>query len=139
MNIKPFWILIARDGETVDGRYISAKALQEMADSYSLDYYTAYAYQDDYRGPRTMPIGLMLAAKTELQGKDTCLYVLFEPSEHWSIALSEFELKDIPVYPALEYLPLMANSAEPYITGMFLTTSPAIRNLDPLNKHMVKE
>lgn len=138
MNNKPFWITIARDGETTDGRHISAETLKQMADAYSLDYYAAYAYQDDYRGPRTMPIGLMLAAKTELQGEDTCLYVLFEPSKYWSIALSEFEKRNIPVYPALEYLPCMANSATPYITGMFLTTEPAIRNLDPLKKHMVK-
>lgn len=138
MNIKPFWILLARDGDTTDGRHISAAALEEMADSYSLKYYTAYAYQDDYRSPRTIPLGLILAAKIEMQGDDTCLHVLFEPSEHWNIALTEFELRKIPVYPALEYLPLMANSAGPYITGMFLTTSPAIKGLEPLNKHMVK-
>lgn len=138
MNIKPFWITIARDGDTTDGRNISAETLKEMADTYSLDYYAARVFPSLLRGPHTTHIAYILAAKVELQGEDTLLRALFEPNERWFSTLAESELQSLPVYPALEYLPNMADSKRPYIIGVFLTDSPAITGLEPLNKHMVK-
>lgn len=138
MSYKPFWILLARNGDTIDGRHITAEALSDMASAYSPDDYTAHIYTTNYLGPRFPVLGSILAAKIELQGDDSCLYAFFEPNEHWFNVLSADTLQNVPVYPALEYLPTMPNSAKPYITGMFLTTTPTIKNLEPLNKYMVK-
>lgn len=141
-NNTPFWIMIAREGETTDGRYISAETLIGLAKSYSPDFYCAHVYKDHRRqlGEYTIgnALGKILAAKTELQSDSVCLYVQIGPIECWFSVLSMYELQNTPIYPALEYLPNMAVIAAPYITGMALTTEPAIKNLEPLNKHMVK-
>lgn len=141
-NNTPFWIMLAREGETTDGRHINAETLIALAKSYSPEIYSARVYKS--RSPSIASgivgeaIGDILAAKTELQNDAVCLYVLIEPREYCFYTLITQELENMPIYPALEYLPNMAVIAAPYITGMAITTGPVIKNLEPLNKYMVK-
>ncbi|MGO3396571.1 MAG: GPO family capsid scaffolding protein [Serratia proteamaculans] len=141
-NNTPFWIMLAREGETTDGRHINAETLIALAKSYSPDFYCARVYKSHSHNDTAHPfgelLGWILAAKTELIDDTICLYVSIEPTERWFSVLSEQELEQTQIYPALEYRQPRQYDTEPYIVGVELTTEPVIKNLEPLNKHMVK-
>lgn len=143
MKHKPFWMLIAREGETTDGRYVSAELLISLAKGYSTEIKTAIVHT----GCRDLSLGVTLgeivAAKTETENDEVCLYVKFEPNDHWFNYLPA-SVDSIAVFPSMECLvnsePLKATAGVgDFIVGVSLTTQPAIRNLEPLNKYMVKE
>ncbi|MGQ8702240.1 GPO family capsid scaffolding protein [Serratia marcescens] len=134
----PFWIMLAREGETTDGRYISAETLIGMAKSYSPGFYCAPVRKSHFHRRPEHNIGEIIGVKTEINDDVVCLYALIQPNVKWFSALIEIEMETVPVYPALEYMGCMAVIGAPYITGMTLTTEPAIKNLEPLNKYMVK-
>lgn len=150
MTNTPFWIMIASEGNTTDGRYINADTLLTLAVTYSPDIFCAQVYVCYPRTFGTPVLGSLLAAKTEIENDAVCLYVLVEPTDNWFTTLSETELSNIPVYPSLEYghtttIYKDVTGAEPetptgmpYIVGVALTTEPAINNLEPLNKFMVR-
>ncbi|WP_164095114.1 GPO family capsid scaffolding protein [Serratia marcescens] len=135
---QQFWIMLAREGETTDGRYISAETLIGMAKSYSPGIFCAPIRKSHLHLLPVHSIGEIIEAKTEINDDAVCLYVLIQPNDKWFSALAELELESAPVYPALEFMECMAIISAPYITGMALTTEPAIKNLEPLNKYMVK-
>lgn len=145
-----FWVMIAREGDTKDGRHISAETLLTLAATYSQDIFCAQVYAGYPRTFGTPVLGSLLAAKTEIENDAVCLYVLLAPTENWFAALSDTALESMAVYPSLEYgqtatLYKDMEHAEPeiptgrpYIVGVALTTEPAINNLEPLNKFMVR-
>lgn len=138
MNTNPFWIMLAREGETTDGKHISAETLIELAESYSPGLYCAPVRKSHFHLLPMHSIGEIISAKTEICDDAVCLYVLIQPNDKWFSALVELELESLQVFPALEFMESMAIIGAPYITGMALTTEPAIKNLEPLNKYMVK-
>ncbi|MCS4266632.1 GPO family capsid scaffolding protein [Serratia sp. BIGb0163] len=134
----PFWIMLAREGETTDGRHISAETLIALAESYSPSFHCAPVRKGYFHRIPVHNIGEIIGAKTEINDDAVCLYVLIQPNEKWFSALTELELEAVPVYPAMEYMPCMVVIGAPYIKGMALTTEPVIKKLEPLNKYMVK-
>ncbi|TXE26902.1 GPO family capsid scaffolding protein [Serratia ureilytica] len=135
---SPFWIMLAREGETTDGRYISAELLIGLAKSYSPGLYCALVRKSHFHLLPMHSIGEIISAKTEICDDAVCLYVLIQPNDKWFSALVELELEAVPVFPALEFMESMAIIGAPYITGMALTTEPVVKDLEPLNKYMVK-
>ncbi|MDK1707041.1 GPO family capsid scaffolding protein [Serratia marcescens] len=134
----PFWIMLAREGETTDGRHISAETLIALAESYSPGFYCAPIRKSHFHRLPADSLGEIIDATTELNDDAACLYVLIQPNEKWFSVLTEPEQETVPIYPAMEYMECMAVIDAPYIKGMALTTEPAIKNLEPLNKYMVK-
>lgn len=142
MNNAPFWIMLAREGETTDCRYISAETLIELAESYSPETYNARVYKS--RSP-IVPggivsevIGDILAAKTEIHNDTTYLYVMIAPTKNWFSVLSEDELALVIIYPTLCYTDKASFTKKPYIVEVATTTEPSFPDIEPLNKYMVK-
>ncbi len=142
MNIKPFWITIARDGDTTDGRHIPAQDLRDIASNFDPAIYlprvkAAYAGKYEF-----LTIGAIYAVKATTSGGITWLRALVQPNDEWFYP-DLYDLQTQLVYPSLEYVPehRPANEtkwATTFMSGLSLTTEPAIRGLEPINKHMVR-
>ncbi|PWI80523.1 hypothetical protein DEO48_08495 [Enterobacter sp. CGMCC 5087] len=143
MNNKPFWITIARDGDTTDGRHIPAQDLRDIASNFDPAIYlprVKAAYTGKYE---FLTIGAIYAVKatTSCEGT-TLLRALIQPNDEWFYP-GLYDLQTQSVYPSLEYVQDQrpANEREwatTFISGLSLTTEPAIRDLEPINKHMVR-
>lgn len=135
---SPFWILLAREGETTDGRYISAKTLIALANSYSpstMPSLIRRGYSDELQ---QVIVGKIVAAKTEVENDEVSLYVQVEINEQWFDVATKEVLTQIAIYPCLEYVDILVVMDAPYISGVTLDSNPSIKNLEPLNKYMVK-
>ncbi|MBC3250945.1 GPO family capsid scaffolding protein [Serratia fonticola] len=142
-NNPPFWIMLAHEGETTDGRYISAETLIALAESYSPDIYSARVYKSPSQsitvgGLLSELRGEMLAAKTEIHNDTTYLYGLIAPTKYWFSVLSEDELASVTIYPTICCVHKTSFTEKPYIIEVATTTAPLFPGIEPLNKHMVK-
>ncbi|WP_337039875.1 GPO family capsid scaffolding protein [Serratia marcescens] len=143
MNTNPpFWIMLAREGETTDGRYISAETLIALAESYSPKIYSARVYK--FRSP-ILPGGIVsevlgdiLAAKAEIHNDTIYLYVMIAPTKNWFSVFSEDELASIKIYPSVCCADKTSFTENPYIIEAATTTAPSFPDIEPLNKYMVK-
>jgi len=134
--------MLAREGETTDGRHISAETLIALAESYSPEIYSARVYKS--RSP-IIPggivsevIGDILAAKTEIHNDTTYLYVMIAPTQNWFSVLSKDELASVKIYPSVCCADKTAFTDKPYIIEAATTTAPSFPDIETLNKYMVK-
>ncbi|MGP3147097.1 GPO family capsid scaffolding protein [Serratia bockelmannii] len=138
----PFWIMLAHEGETTDGRYISAETLIALAKSYSPETYSARVYKSNSPiiggGIISEVIGEVLAAKTEINNDTTYLYVMIAPTKNWFSVLSEDELASVKIYPTLCYTGATSLTEKPYIVEVATATASSFADIEPLNKYMVK-
>lgn len=143
MNNTPFWIMLAREGETTTaGRHISAETLIALAESYSPEIYSARVCKS--RSPFidggiiSEVIGDILAAKTEIHNDTTYLYGLIAPTKYWFSVLSEDELVSVTIYPTICCVHKTSFTEKPYIIEVATTTAQSFPDIEPLNKYMVK-
>lgn len=138
----PFWIMLAREGETTGGRYISAELLIALAESYSPETYNARVYKSHSPiidgGIVSEVIGEVLAAKAEINNDTTYLYVMIAPTQNWFSVLSKDELALVKIYPTLCCTDKASFTEKPYIVEVATTTAPSFPDIEPLNKYMVK-
>lgn len=143
MNKTPFWILLAREGETTDGRYISAEKLIALAENYSCHRYQATVRAGYTRKEYLVNMGNVIEIKSEVENDNVCLYALIEPNELWFNYRSRDYLERIQIFPAIEFVEesnaLGKKRVDGSVVGVTLTDKPAIKNLQPLNKFMLME
>lgn len=144
MSKKPLWITIARDGDTTDGRHIPAQDLLDIASNFDPAIYLpkvnvvgSYAYHT---------IGEVYAVKVTTSEEITWLRALIRPDEHWfntSTCPNLGNLQAQPIYPRLGYVKDRRPASErrwstTFMSDLLLTAKPLYRDLEPLNKYMVK-
>ncbi|TXE33223.1 hypothetical protein FOT62_13690 [Serratia marcescens] len=134
---QQFWIMLAREGETTDGRYISAEMLIALAKSYSTEIMQIQV-RIGYGLKLHAIVGSVLAAKTEVENDKVCLYVLMQPNARYLDTITNAEQQRIPLYPCLAYYDHVAGIDSPYLSDAMLCRDTVINNLEPLNKYMVK-
>ncbi|WP_439412895.1 GPO family capsid scaffolding protein [Enterobacter ludwigii] len=142
MNIKPFWITIARDGDTTDGRHIPAQDLLDIVSNFDPAIYLPKVTAACSGKYEFLTIGVIYAVKATTSEDVTWLRALVQPNDEWFYQ-DLYDLQAQLVYPSLEYVPDHRPTSErkwttTFISGLSLTTEPAIRDLEPINKHMVK-
>ncbi|CAI2062025.1 Phage capsid scaffolding protein (GPO) serine peptidase [Serratia quinivorans] len=140
MNKTPFWIMLAREGETTDGRYISAEKLTALAENYSPENYTALVRAGYDQKKYRVFLGEILSVKTEAENDQVCLYALIEPNESWFSFMPKEYLESVQIFPGLEITEkshaLGTQLVNGSVVGITLTEQPVIKNLEPLNKFM---
>lgn len=127
------FVRVATEGPTVDGREITAKQIQEMADNYDPQKYGARIWVEHFRGllvESSFPaLGDVVALKAEKSedGK-LALYAQIAPNEK----LLEANRLDQKVYSSIELDPNFAGSGEAYMVGLAITDTPASLGTDRL-------
>ncbi|MNH24220.1 Phage capsid scaffolding protein (GPO) serine peptidase [compost metagenome] len=136
-NNIPFWIMLAREGETTDGRHISAETLIALAKNYSTEIMQIQV-RIGYGLKLHAIAGGVLAAKTEVENDKVCLYILMQPNAQYLDTITNAEQQRIPLYPCMAYYDHLVGIDSPYLYDVMLCRETVIKNLEPLNKHMVK-
>ncbi|OFT24578.1 hypothetical protein HMPREF3066_04835 [Neisseria sp. HMSC03D10] len=124
---KTDWRVIGVSGETADGRTISAKELQEMADQYDPEIYGARINLEhmnflfpDFAGG----YGDVVELKAEPWAKDetkTALLAKLNITE----SLQKLWDSGQKIYTSMEITPRFANTKKAYLTGLAITDTPA--------------
>lgn len=124
---KTDWRVIGVSGETADGRTISAKELQEMADQYDPEIYGARINLEhmnflfpDFAGG----YGDVIELKAEPWAKDETKTALLAKL---NITESLQKLWDTgqKIYTSMEITPRFADTKKAYLTGLAITDTPA--------------
>lgn len=124
---KTDWRVIGVSGETADGRTISAKELQEMADQYDPEIYGARINLEhmnflfpDFAGG----YGDVVELKAEPWAKDetkTALLAKLNITE----SLQKLWDSGQKIYTSMEITPRFADTKKAYLTGLAITDTPA--------------
>lgn len=124
---KTDWRVIGVSGETADGRTISAKELQEMADQYDPEIYGARINLEhmnflfpDFAGG----YGDVIELKAEPWAKDetkTALLAKLNITE----SLQKLWDSGQKIYTSMEITPRFADTKKAYLTGLAITDTPA--------------
>lgn len=124
---KTDWRVIGVSGETADGRTISSKELQEMADQYDPEIYGARINLEhmnflfpDFAGG----YGDVVELKAEPWAKDetkTALLAKLNITE----SLQKLWDSGQKIYTSMEITPRFADTKKAYLTGLAITDTPA--------------
>lgn len=124
---KTDWRVIGVSGETADGRTISSKELQEMADQYDPEIYGARINLEhmnflfpDFAGG----YGDVIELKAEPWAKDetkTALLAKLNITE----SLQKLWDSGQKIYTSMEITPRFADTKKAYLTGLAITDTPA--------------
>lgn len=137
---KTNFVRVATSGPTIDGRNIDPKALEEMAQNYDPNTYTAVINTEHIRGLTGQPPfqtgGDVLALKTEqielnVGGKlekRTALYAQLDVNDNL-MALNKQGQK---LFTSIEIVPDFAGKGTAYLGGLAVTDSPASLGTDRL-------
>lgn len=111
------WVTIARSGPTADGRVIKAAWLEEMADAYDPDVYTAVINVEHRYGN----LGTVRELRTRKTGGQTDLQARLRPNKYYLYNLDE----ESGIFFSVEITHDFAKSGKCYLTGLASTDSPA--------------
>lgn len=116
------WLCIATEGDTVDGRVIEARWLEEAAEMYSTDMYTACIWPEHERWFGSMGEVLDLKAGRDDEGI-LRLYARLRPNHHLLQANRDGQL----LFTSAEFTPTgnFRNTGKTYLEGLGVTCSPA--------------
>ncbi|ABG39224.1 phage capsid scaffolding [Paraglaciecola sp. T6c] len=133
--LRTDFVKIGTSGKTVDGRDISPLAIQEMAETYDPEEYTAVINYEHYNWAGNFGTVLELKAETNAKG-ETCLFAVLAPNKHM-LALNADGQK---VFTSMEVINNFASSGKAYLAGLALTDLPASRGTTQLNfSHRVEK
>ncbi|MBI9080282.1 MAG: GPO family capsid scaffolding protein [Pseudodesulfovibrio sp.] len=113
------WKKIGQSGPTMDGRIIEATWLEEAAESYNPDTYTAVIWIDHFRFYGSQ--GKVVELKTEKDGEVVSLYARLQPNEH----LLSWNKEKQKLFTSMELTPDFAKSGKCYLSGLGVTDMPA--------------
>lgn len=119
------WFRVATAGATVDGRSISAEAIQQMAKNFDPAKYGARVWLEHLRG--LMPsspfaaLGDVRALKAEEQDGKMRLFAQIDPTPQ----LIEINKARQKIYTSIELDPRFADTGEAYMVGLAVTDTPA--------------
>lgn len=114
------FVCIATSGYTADNRQISAQDLQDMAETYDPEKYTAVMWFEHWRWRN---FGRVVEVKAERDEKAnvTKLYARIAPS----LEMIEMNKAGQGLFTSIEITPNFANSGKAYLSGLAFTDSPA--------------
>ena len=119
------WKIVATEGATVDGRAISPNWINEMADSYSPDEYTALIWPEHnrsnwskYEGDNW---GIVEKLKAEKRGGLLRLLAKITPNDHLLTANANQQ----KLFTSIEPNPDYKGKGSCYLMGLAVTDSPA--------------
>ncbi|WP_353167445.1 GPO family capsid scaffolding protein [Providencia sp.] len=116
------WLCIATEGDTVDGRRIDAHWLEEAAELYDPNLYTACIWPEHERWYGSM--GEVLAVKAERDEDGVLrLYAQLRPNQHLLQANRDGQL----LFTSAEFTPdgNFRSTGKTYLEGLGVTCSPA--------------
>ncbi|MDD9304385.1 MAG: GPO family capsid scaffolding protein [Desulfobacter sp.] len=120
------WKRIAQSGETVDGRFIKADWLTDMAENYDPDVYTAKLWIDHMR---YASYGSVRELKAEQDGDLVRLYAKISPTRP---LLQMNQVWEEHLHFSIEPTEDFAKTGKCYLTGLGMTDSPASLGTDEM-------
>ncbi|WP_417552074.1 GPO family capsid scaffolding protein [Marinomonas fungiae] len=114
------WFKVATAGPTVDGREIKEQWIDEMAETYDTDEYTASIFEDHiaYFGN----YGRVTKVKKEKDGKNRlCLFAKIEPNKR----LIELNKEGQKLFTSIQVTENYAKTDKAYLTHLAITDTPA--------------
>lgn len=119
------WVIAATEGATVDGRTITKEWIQQMAESYSPDEYTALIWPEHFRsswGPfEGKNWGTVDEVKAATQGGKLRLYVKLTANDYLLAANKDGQKLFMSIEPNIDY----KGTGKAYLQGIAVTDSPA--------------
>src|SRR5471030_861300 len=125
-NYRTEWLCIATSGQAVDGRVIEAQWLNDAAETYTRNTYTAmiWPHHPQYDlGERefTCNLGEVDALKVETEGDVTKLYAQLIPNQF----LIDANRMGQKLFTSAEFISDFAGSGKEYLFGLAVTDIPA--------------
>lgn len=125
MKLSEKWFCIGQSGATSDGRTIEAEDLQQAAESYNPETFTAVLNIEHYRPyfPKSDLGGLghVLELRAETKDNTTKLYARIDPTDKTIELINSRE----KVFTSMELQRNFAQTGKAYLVGLALTDSPA--------------
>ncbi len=124
---------IAREGKTVDNREITATQIDEMAESYNPDIYSARVWLEHFRGLfpdsvfKALGDVVALKADTDDTGKRVLLAQISPTAE-----LVQMNQERQKIFTSVEIHPNFSDTGKAYLTGLAVTDSPASTGTEAL-------
>jgi hypothetical protein len=119
------WVIAATEGATVDGRTISKEWINQMAESYSVDEYTALIWPEHFRsswGPSEgKNWGTVDEVKAAKQGGKLRLFVKITANDYLLAANKDGQKLFMSIEPNPDY----KSEGRCYLQGLAVTDSPA--------------
>jgi predicted nucleic acid-binding Zn-ribbon protein len=119
------WVIAATEGATVDGRTITKQWIEEMAETYSIEVYTAVIWPEHFRsswGPfEGKNWGTVDAVKAAKKGGKLRLFVKLTANEY----LLEANKEDQKLFMSIEANTDFTGTGKCYLQGLAVTDSPA--------------
>lgn len=119
------WVIAATEGATVDGRIITKEWIQQMAESYSTDEYTAMIWPEHFRSSWA-PFdgknwGTVDEVKAATKGGKLRLYVKLTANDYLLAANADGQKLFMSIEPNIDY----KGTGKAYLQGIAVTDSPA--------------
>jgi len=108
-------ICILQAGTTVDGRVIDQKIIDEIAESYDPDIYTARINEEHYNW--SYKFGSVLS----VEKRDDKLFAVLKPNSHLLRSIEQGQL----LHTSCEFMEKFSDTEKAYLTGLALTDNPA--------------
>lgn len=124
MPLTTDWEKVATAGPTVDGRNIPEQDIQDIADTYDADEYTAVIWSSDPYGHSRWygNFGQVREVKAEKDSKDRlCLFAKLQPNRR----LIETNTNGQKLFTSIEIFDDFAGTGKAYLGGIAVTDEPA--------------
>ncbi|PKF51115.1 GPO family capsid scaffolding protein [Enterovibrio nigricans] len=125
MSKQSGWVIIATEGATVDGRTITASWIKDMAESYSVEEYTALIWPEHYRSQWSSfegkNWGTVDEVKAEKKGGKLRLFAKITANHYLIEANKDGQKLFTSIEPNLDY----RGTGKCYLMGLAVTDSPA--------------
>lgn len=119
------WVIIATEGNTIDGRKITAQWINDMAELYRKDEYTALVWPEHYRSALTSfegkNWGVVEELKAEKVGDALRLFAKITANQY----LLDANRDGQKLFTSIEPDPDYKGEGRCYLTGLAVTDSPA--------------
>ncbi|MFH4600065.1 GPO family capsid scaffolding protein [Vibrio diabolicus] len=119
------WVVVATEGNTVDGRKIAASWIKDMAEQYSKEEYTALIWPEHYRSDWTQYKGKNWGIVEELKAEEKDgklrLFAKLTPNQ----LLLEANKEGQKLFTSIEPNPDYKGEGRCYLEGLAVTDSPA--------------
>ncbi|MFA0810837.1 GPO family capsid scaffolding protein [Microbulbifer epialgicus] len=114
------FVKVATSGPTIDGRNIDAKEIDQMAESYDPEEYTANIWYEHIRIFGNFGKVLEVKAEKDKKGR-MCLFARLSPTDE----LMYLNSRGQKLFTSIEIQPNFADSGKAYLAGLAVTDNPA--------------
>ncbi|WP_299940143.1 GPO family capsid scaffolding protein [uncultured Microbulbifer sp.] len=114
------FVKVATSGPTIDGRTIGPEEIEQMAESYNPEEYTANIWYEHIRYFGNFGKVLKLKAEKDSKGR-MCLFARLAPTDE----LMYLNNRGQKLFTSIEIRPNFADSGKAYLSGLAVTDSPS--------------